>query len=314
MPSGPLSTSPFGGTRRGYLDDIRLCQDEIRRGESYQLCLTNMISTDPVEHPLDLYRILRTESPAPYAAYLRLGSTSVLCSSPERFLRITAGGEVTAKPVKGTAARSSRPEEDAAARHRLAASVKERAENLMIVDLLRNDLGRVCQLGSVEVPALMDVESFATVHQLVSTIAGQLRPDVGAVDCVRAAFPGGSMTGAPKHRTVEILDRLESGARGVYSGAIGWFGLDGGAELNVVIRTAVATPTGTSIGVGGAIVSLSDPASEFDETLLKAAALIRSLGILRNGAFDPADVRIDGSSLSPERCVLLGSRGPEATE
>ncbi len=298
----------------GYLDDIRHCQEEIRRGESYQLCLTNMISTDPVARPLDLYRILRTESPAPYAAYLRLGSTTVLCSSPERFLRITSDGEVTAKPIKGTAPRSSRPEEDAAARARLAASVKERAENLMIVDLLRNDLGRVCQLGSVEVPALMDVESFATVHQLVSTIAGQLRPDVSAVDCVRAAFPGGSMTGAPKHRTVEILDRLETGARGVYSGAIGWFGLDGAAELNVVIRTAVATPTGTSIGVGGAIVSLSDPASEFDETLLKAAALIRSLGILRNGDFDPGDVRIDGSTLSPERCVLLSSRGPGATE
>ncbi|MEA2828271.1 MAG: para-aminobenzoate synthetase [Actinomycetota bacterium] len=297
----------------GYLDDIRRCQEEIRRGESYQLCLTNMISTDPVGRPLDLYRVLRAESPAPYAAYLRFGSTSVLCSSPERFLRITSGGQVTAQPIKGTAARSSRPAQDGAARDRLAASVKERAENLMIVDLLRNDLGRVCQLGTVEVPALMDVESFATVHQLVSTIAGQLRPDVTAVDCVRAAFPGGSMTGAPKHRTAEILDRLERGARGVYSGSIGWFGLDGAAELNVVIRTAVATPTSTSIGVGGAIVALSDPESEFDETLLKAAALIRSLGILRNGIFEPDDVRIDGSKLSPERSALLLSRAPPSS-
>jgi para-aminobenzoate synthetase len=279
---GPMTLS-LRRERADYLDDISRCKREIDEGESYEICLTNEISTGPVRRPLDLYRILRSVSPAPYAAYLRFGSLAVLSSSPERFLRITRDGHVSAKPIKGTARRSDDPAEDARLRDLLASSVKDRAENLMIVDLLRNDLGSVCQLGSVGVPTLMDVESFATVHHLVSTVSGLLRPDRNVVDCLRAAFPGGSMTGAPKARTLEILDRLEPGPRGVYSGCIGWLGLDGAAELSIVIRTAVATPERTTIGVGGAIVALSDPDVEFDETMLKAAALAHSLAVLRNG-------------------------------
>ncbi|MGH9278143.1 MAG: aminodeoxychorismate synthase component I [Acidimicrobiales bacterium] len=279
---GPVDVS-FRRSKADYLDDVRRCLREIHDGETYEVCLTNQLTAPTVERPLDLYRILRRRSPAPYAAFLRFGELAVLCSSPERFLRVTAGGEVTAKPIKGTAARGTGPVDDAAGKASLRASVKDRAENLMIVDLLRNDLGRVCVPGTVEVPSLMDVESFATVHQLVSTVSGRLRPGLSAIDCVKAAFPGGSMTGAPKARTVEILDRLEPGPRGVYSGCIGWFGWDGAADLNIVIRTAVVTPEGTSIGVGGAVVALSDPEREFDETLLKAAAIIESLAELNDG-------------------------------
>jgi para-aminobenzoate synthetase len=274
----PSSTSPhLVRSRQQYLADIAECQRLLREGETYEVCLTNLVKAKVDADPLDLYRRLRRLNPAPHAAYLRFGDLTVLSSSPERFLRVDREGGVEAKPIKGTAPRGADPAEDALIAKRLRADEKSRAENLMIADLLRNDLGRVCAVGSVEVPALMEVESYATVHQLVTTVRGRLRPELGAVDAVRACFPAGSMTGAPKLRTMRILDQLEGAARGVYSGAIGFFGLGGGCDLSVAIRTIVLDGEKATIGSGGAIVVQSDPAAEYEEMLLKARAPIRAI-------------------------------------
>ncbi|HUQ58825.1 aminodeoxychorismate synthase component I [Lentzea sp.] len=262
--------------RNRYLADIAECQRQLRLGESYEICLTNKLHLPFRDDDTSFYRRLRRANPAPYAALLRLDDVTIFCSSPERFLRVERDRTVTSKPIKGTAPRDADPVRDAEIAATLASSAKTQAENLMIVDLLRNDLGRVCEVGSIDVDPYLAVESYQTVHQLVSTVHGRLRDGVSAMDCVRQCFPGGSMTGAPKLRTMEIIDGLETEARGVYSGTLGYFGLSGGTDLNIVIRTAVRVGDQLTIGAGGAIVLDSDAQEEYEEMLLKAAASLRA--------------------------------------
>ena len=260
--------------RATYLDGIARVLAELEAGETYEVYLTNRVRLPAVQDPFEFFRWQRSANPAPYAAFLRYGDLAVASSSPERFLTVDTDGWAECRPIKGTAPRDLDPAQDQLAAKALAEDDKTRAENLMIVDLIRNDLGRVSVPGTVNVPQLMQVESYRTVHQLVTTVRGRLRDGVTAVDAVRACFPPGSMTGAPKIRTMEIIDSLEESARGVYSGALGYLTVDGRADLSVVIRTAVLTPDGTVVGAGGAIVLDSDPVAEYDEMVLKAMAAV----------------------------------------
>ena len=264
-------------SRADYLDKIQNALRSIQEGESYEVCLTNSIETEADIDPFLLYRTLRKKNPSPFGAFLHFSGFSILSSSPERFLKIDSNRTMEAKPIKGTCRRGRDQKEDLQLKNGLQTDEKARSENLMIVDLLRNDLGKVAELNSVNAVKLMEVETYSTVHQLVSTIQGQLREDFDLIDAIQATFPGGSMTGAPKIRTIEILEQLEEQPRGPYSGVLGYLGLNGTLDLSILIRTIVNQPPIFSIGSGGAIIALSEPESEYEEMLLKAKASLEAL-------------------------------------
>jgi para-aminobenzoate synthetase component 1 len=261
---------------------VRQCLEAIRAGDAYQLCLTNQVRVAGTFDPLSVYLRLRAENPSHHGALVRVGDVALLSSTPEVFLRVERNRRVSTKPIKGTRPRSELAPLDAALASELLDSDKERAENLMIVDLMRNDLGRVAALGSVRVDALLEVESYATVHQLVSTVSATLAPGLDALDALAACFPAGSMTGAPKRSAMTLLHSWERGPRGVYSGAFGYLGLDGACDLAMVIRSIVLDARGASVGTGGGITSGSVPSAELAETRLKVAPLLRALGVDAN--------------------------------
>jgi aminodeoxychorismate synthase component I len=274
-PPAPAACRPVD--LAAHVKAVDAVKEEIAAGNVYQACLTYRTERLFAGDPWQLYKTLRGINPAPFACFFELPELSIVGSSPERFLKLTPDGVVESRPIKGTAPRGRHSDEDEANRRALAASVKDRAENLMIVDLVRNDLGRVCQTGSVHVPDLMAIESYASVFQMVSTIRGRLRPDRDILDLVRATFPPGSMTGAPKIAAMRLLDRLESVRRAIYSGAIGYLDARGGADLSVVIRTLFTRGDRAYLHAGGGIVADSDPVAEYDESLDKLRALFRAL-------------------------------------
>lgn len=265
-------------TKPQYVAKVKQCLAALQAGDSYELCLTNMLTARKFTDAWLFYRMLRLNNPAPYSAFMNFSSClsgpTICCSSPERFLRGTMQGHLEAKPIKGTAKRNLDDlDDDAKIAESLYHSEKDRAENLMIVDLLRNDLGRVSETGTVSVPGLMQIESFATVHQMVSTIVSKKKASIGVGDIVKACFPGGSMTGAPKIRSMEILDTLEEGPRGIYSGSLGFISWNQAFDLNIIIRTAIFHDEEILIGAGGAIVVQSDPVDEYEEMKLKFQTL-----------------------------------------
>ena len=260
-----------------YAKSIEELLQQIDRGNVYQVNLTQRIDVPYAGDPWALYRALRYRNPAPFAACIELPEVAVLSSSPERFLRVSEGGRVQSRPIKGTRPRSAVRREDAELAHVLAHAPKDRAENLMITDLVRNDLGRVCLTGTVEVPSLMAIEPFASVWQMVSTVEGQLREDAAALDLVRASFPPGSMTGAPKIAAMKWIEREEPVRRTLYSGALGYFDARGGIDTSVVIRTVLLKDGWAHLHAGGGVVADSSPEGEYRESLDKASALFDAL-------------------------------------
>ncbi|MGA8847715.1 MAG: anthranilate synthase component I family protein, partial [Nocardioides sp.] len=298
---GPPTAAAGDTVPTAYAAAFARVQDELRAGNTYEVNLTYRLTemsgtgatTPPTEtsgegatsDPAALYLRLRELNPAPYAGFLQHDVSTVpgarawlLSSSPERYALITGNRTLETKPIKGTTPRGADPEQDEHQRHVLATQSKYRAENLMIVDLLRNDLAQVCEVGSVEVPHLMEVESYATVHQLVSTVRGRLREDVSSIAALRALFPAGSMTGAPKLRTMQIIDSVEETSRGAYAGAFGWISSDGRADLGVVIRSLMTSDGARYVlGTGGGITVQSNLQQEWDEARLKAERLLSAV-------------------------------------
>jgi para-aminobenzoate synthetase component 1 len=265
-------------TPDGYAETVRTAIELIRAGDIFQVNLSQRFVTERSPNPYELYSRLRERSPAPFGAFFRGTEGTILSTSPERFLRLATDGAVQARPIKGTRPRGRSAAEDTELAHALSASEKDRAENLMIVDLLRNDLSRVCRPGTVAATDLFRLESFATVHHLVSTVEGELKEGHGAVDLLRATFPCGSVTGAPKIRAMEVIAELEPVTRGPYCGAIGYIGFGGEADLSVAIRILVLDGKCARFHAGGAVVADSDPEAEYAETLDKARALMDALG------------------------------------
>jgi len=277
LPPGVDLRSSF--THRGYLDALTRVREYIIAGDIFQANLSQRFEAPLTESPWALYRRLREINPAPFAAFLDFGAVTVASASPERFLRLDGSGQIEARPIKGTRPRGVYPAHDAALGRALQESAKDRAENLMIVDLMRNDLSRVSVAGSVRVPELFALERYATVHHLVSTVTGTLEPGRDAVDLLCATFPGGSITGAPKVRAMEIIAELEPSRRGVYCGSIGYISVTGVMDASIVIRTYQAVRGRVYFSAGGGIVADSDPEQEYRETFDKARALIRALAV-----------------------------------
>jgi para-aminobenzoate synthetase component 1 len=265
-----------------YQELVQRCLDAITAGDAYQLCLTNEVQIEGRFDAREVYLRLREANPSHHGGLIVVDDLALLSSSPEVFLSVDSEGHLTTKPIKGTRRRGVDIAQDAALAEELLASEKERAENLMIVDLMRNDVGKVAQLGTVRVDSLLEVETYEHVHQLVSTVSADLAHGLTAVDALEACFPAGSMTGAPKISAMTILHGLERGPRGIYSGAFGYLGIDGAANLAMVIRSIVLTPEGASIGTGGGITSGSEPRAELEETWVKVAPLLRALGVAPN--------------------------------
>jgi len=283
----PIPSLPSSLPRDAFLAAVARAQRYIRAGDIYQVNLSQRLALDAAPPAWELFEELCAVSPAPFAAFVNDGLTQVVSSSPELFLRLSGAHAVT-RPIKGTRPRAADPDADARLGFELQTSPKENAELVMITDLLRNDLGRICQFGSVTVPDLARLERFAQVQHLVSTVEGRLRREVTHLEALRACFPGGSITGAPKIRALEIIDELEPVARGPYTGALGYVGFNRESQLSIVIRAAVCQAGKAWFHTGAGIVADSDPAAEYEETLAKAQGFLRALAVRRETHFAPA--------------------------
>jgi para-aminobenzoate synthetase len=280
MPNHPcLTFAPIAPnvSHAQYLSDLKRIIDYIYAGDIYQANLTQRFSMVWEGDAWDLYSQLHRQNPAPFAAFLPYSDFQILCSSPERFICIQTDGQIETRPIKGTRPRGKSPADDQSQAFELQNNPKDRAELTMIIDLERNDLGRICEFGTVIVPDFIKLEKYPTVWHLASTITGQLRRGLKPSDIIRAVFPGGSITGAPKIRAMEIIEELELYKRGIYTGSIGYMGFDGAWDFNIVIRTILLKNGKAYIHVGGGIVADSIPESEYNETLDKAKALFQVL-------------------------------------
>ncbi len=295
----PLATSK---TKAEYIEDIKRIKQYLKNGDTYETCLTNEFRVQVTVDSYELYRVLRLTNAAPYSAYIHLPDFDILSSSPECFLTINEDGKIKSEPIKGTRAKGVTSEETALIKEHLSESSKDHSELLMIIDLIRNDLSVFCEKGSVKVTDFMKVTEYATVLQLSSVIEGRLEKGISVGDVLKSMFPGGSITGAPKYRTMQIIDALEQRPRGLYTGSIGYISVSKSAEFNIAIRTLVCNETRNEIvfGSGGAIIAESDPEEEYQEILIKAYALIRAIYLAKFGKFESYSIETITSHQSDE--------------